>query len=174
MTSDAFAQVREAGLRQSILGFLPRPLLEARRPLVVIPTAWATAFVPSVLLSALVMALMPNASQPVFDVDGLFALLTLVVIAPALETVIMGAALSILLLFVSPAVAVLVSAAGWGIAHSLMAPAWGLVIWWPFLVFSTLFVTWRQRSLIAALAIAAIVHGLHNLPSALLLVSGLA
>jgi len=44
------------------------------------------------------------------------------------------------------------------------------VIWWPFLVFSTVFLTWRSRSLTAALALAAASHALHNLLPALLLV----
>ena len=68
--------------------------------------------------------------------------------------------------------AVLVSAVGWGIAHSLAAPAWGLVIWWPFLIFSTLYVTWRQHSLIAGLAMPAAVHGLQNILPALLMFTG--
>jgi hypothetical protein len=47
------------------------------------------------------------------------------------------------------------------------------VIWWPFLIFSILYVTWRQRSLAAALAVPAMVHGLQNLLPALLVFSGL-
>jgi hypothetical protein len=46
------------------------------------------------------------------------------------------------------------------------------VIWWPFLVFSTLFVTWRDRSLWLAFALPMCVHALQNLPPALLIASG--
>jgi hypothetical protein len=67
---------------------------------------------------------------------------------------------------------VLFSSAGWGIAHSLAAPIWGLVIWWPFLVFSTLFVVWRSRSLVAAFAVPAAVHALQNLGPAIVVASG--
>ncbi|HXH52762.1 MAG TPA: CPBP family glutamic-type intramembrane protease [Sphingomicrobium sp.] len=151
------------------LNLLPRPLLEPRRPLVAIATGWVTAFVPSILLAWLVTTLMPPGSQPSFEVDGTLAVFMLVIFAPLVETLIMAGILTLLLRFTAPATAVLVSAALWGIAHSLMAPAWGLVIWWPFLVFSTLFVTWRQRSLLAALAVPATVHALQNLPPALLL-----
>ena len=49
------------------------------------------------------------------------------------------------------------------------APAWGLVIWWPFLIFSTLFVVWRQRGFFAGVGVAAATHALQNLGPALLL-----
>ena len=70
--------------------------------------------------------------------SGATALFLLVVFAPVVETLIMGGVLLILLRLVSPAVAVILSSLGWGIAHSMGAPTWGLVIWWPFLIFSTL------------------------------------
>ena len=163
---------RRGVLTDSRLSFLPRPLLEPRRPALAIATGWATAFLPSILLAVLVSQLLPAAEQPQFNVDGATAIVMLVLFAPILETLIMGGVLVLLLRLAGPFWAVLISSAGWGVAHSLAAPAWGLVIWWPFLIFSTLFVTWRRRSRIAALAIAASVHALHNLPSALLLASG--
>jgi hypothetical protein len=90
-----------------------------------------------------------------------------VVFAPAVETLIMGAVLLILLLFLPRPAAIIVSAAGWGVAHSLVAPIWGVVIWWPFLVFSTLFVAWRRRSLMLAFLLPMCVHALQNLLPAL-------
>ena len=171
MSAEASARGGRLSLADGPLSFLPRPLLEPRRPALAIATAWATTFFPSLALAAIVSFLLPSAAQPQFDVNGGLALFLLVFFAPFFETLIMGAALVLLLRVTTPAVAVLVSSAGWGIAHSLAAPAWGLVIWWPFLVFSTLFVVWRKRSMIVALAIPATVHALHNLPSALLLAS---
>jgi hypothetical protein len=70
--------------------------------------------------------------------------------------------LELLIRLVPPPVAVVVSAIGWGVAHSLAAPAWGLVIWWPFLVFSTLYLSWRRRSVLAGLGIVATTHALQN------------
>jgi hypothetical protein len=169
VNAEASAQGRGVSLFSSGVSFLPKPLLEPRRPAIAIATGWATAFLPSILLAALVAYLLPAAEQPDFKVNGMTALLMLVILAPVVETLIMGGALIVLLRLFNPTLAVLISSAGWGVAHSLAAPAWGLVIWWPFLVFSTLFVTWRKRSTAAALAIAATVHGLHNLPSALIL-----
>jgi hypothetical protein len=36
------------------------------------------------------------------------------------------------------------------------------VIWWPFLVFSTLYLSWRRRSVLAGLGIVATTHALQN------------
>jgi hypothetical protein len=135
--------------------------------------AWATAFLPSLPLSAAVTAILPRSALPVFPTVDWYVFFLVVVLSPLLETMIMGAALLLLRLFLSPTQAVLVSAVGWGILHSTAAPAWGLVIWWPFLVFSTVFLTWRSRSVLAALGMAAATHALNNLLPALVLVFGL-
>jgi hypothetical protein len=131
-------------------------------------TAWVLTFPLSIVLAWVINKIAPGAEQPQFDVSGALAIFLLVIFAPVLETLIMGGVLLVLLRFLSAPVAVLVSSAGWGIAHSLGAPTWGLVIWWPFLIFSTLFVTWRQRSLALAFAMPMVAHALHNLPSAIL------
>ena len=154
------------------LPFLPRQLLEPRRPLTAIALGAFTAFVPSIMLAALVLWLMPGGQGPKFAMDGALALFGLVIFAPILETLIMGTVLLVLLRLVGPTAAVLASSAGWAIAHSLAAPIWGLIIWWPFLIFSTLFVVWRSRSLLAAFAVPAAVHALHNLGPALAVASG--
>lgn len=159
--------------RPRVLSFLPRALFEPHRPTRYVAIAWACAFFPSLLLSALASHLVPD-SAPVFpQVDPTLLLFLLVVFAPVLETLIMGAVLLVLERFVGFLPAILLSSAGWGIAHSLEAPAWGLVIWWPFLIFSIVFLTWRKRSLGLAFALPMLVHGLQNLGPALLLASGL-
>lgn len=154
------------------LRFLPIAIRVPRRPLVAVTVGWLTAFPISIALSMLAALLLPQAAPPSFDVSGPAAILALVVFAPLVETLIMGVALIVLQLVFSPAAAILVSALGWGIAHSLAAPAWGLVIWWPFVIFSTLFVTWRTRSLLAAFAIPACVHALQNFVPAILIAQG--
>ena len=154
------------------LQLLPFALRVPRRPFAAIATGWLTSFPPSIVLAILGALLFPQAAQPEFGVSGEEALFGLVVFAPVVETLIMGTALLILLLFLPPTAAIIVSAAGWGVAHSLVAPIWGLVIWWPFLIFSTLFVTWRRRSLALAFAIPMLVHALQNLPPALLVAYG--
>ena len=151
----------------SFLNYLPAPVREPRRPALALATAWLLTFPVSIALAWVISLAFPGAEQPRFDVSGPTAIFLLVVFAPVLETLIMGSVLLILMRFLSPAMAVLASAAGWGVAHSLGAPTWGLVIWWPFLIFSTLFVTWRQRSLALAFAMPALAHALHNLPTAI-------
>jgi hypothetical protein len=122
--------------------------------------------------AALGALLIPHAQQPEFHASGAAALFALVVFSPVVETLIMGAVLLVLLRFLSPPAAIIVSAIGWGIAHSSVAPIWGLIIWWPFLIFSTLFVTWRSRSLLVAFVLPMCVHALQNVIPALLLAYG--
>ena len=164
MSAELAVGDRVAGL----LNRLPRQIREPERPLLALGVAWLLTFPVSIGLAAIVSYVFPGAQQPAFPVSGLTALFLLVIFAPVLETLIMGGVLLVLLRFLSPWLAVLVSSLGWGIAHSLGAPTWGLVIWWPFLIFSILFVTWRGRSLWLAFAISALAHALHNLPSAIL------
>ena len=164
MTAELSAGSRDAGL----LNFLPKQIREPQKPVLALAIAWLLTFPLSLVLAKLVSLVFPGAQNPEFDVSGGLALFMLVVFAPVLETLIMGGVILLLLRFLSAPIAVLVSSAGWGIAHSLGAPTWGLVIWWPFLIFSTLFVTWRQRSLVLAFAMPMLAHALHNLPSALL------
>ena len=160
-------------LNQGPLRFLPKPVRDPSRPWLSIPVAWATSFFPSILLAWIISQIVPGAETP--DFGGLspaIVIFAVVIFAPVVETLIMGSVLLLLLRVVSPTLAVLISAVGWGIAHSLQVPVWGLTIWWPFLVLSTLFVAYRERSLLAAFALPAIVHAMQNLGPALVIVSG--
>ena len=162
---------RPSGWSQPV-ALLPKALLEPLNVPRSVVLGWLTAIVPSILLSFLVAKLLPTLGQPELALDTGTALFLVAVAAPVIETLIMAGVLAVLLRFLPPTAAVLASAAGWGIAHSLAAPAWGLVIWWPFLIFSTLYVTWRRRSLLAALAVPASVHMMQNTAPVLLLASG--
>ena len=166
MTTEVAAAYRAVG-KGTPLRFLPLSIRIPERPLRAIGIGWLTAFPASILLSVLWAYVFPAAAPPEFKMEGWVAILALVLVAPVFETLVMGVVLLILQTFLRPAAAVFVSAICWGVAHSLMAPTWGLVIWWPFLIFSILFVAWRQRSLFAAFAIPAIVHALQNLLPAL-------
>ena len=155
---------------QPLSRVLPDRLFVPGQPLSYIPVAWLLTFVPALALAALVTAAVGDAAQPDFPFGSWTVFLLVVVFAPVTETLIMGGVLLVLRRFLPPAAAVLVSAAGWGVAHSLQAPAWGLVIWWPFLIFSTVFLVWRERSLLGAFALVSLLHALHNLLPALGLV----
>jgi len=168
---DVSAQAVGAG---TPLRFLPYAIRVPRRPIRAIAAGWLTAFPISMAFAALGALMLPQAEQPQFGVNGLAAIFALVVFSPVVETLIMGSVLLVMLRLVPAAVAIAASAIGWGIAHSMVAPIWGLVIWWPFLVFSTLFVAWQRRSLLLAFAIPMCVHALQNLIPALLVAYGAA
>ena len=144
-------------------------LLEPRRPLRAILIGWLVTSIPALALAAIAARLLPNAASPDLPHGGLFPFLLVVITSPLLETMIMASAIEIGLLILPPLAVVILSSIGWGIAHSLAAPAWGLVIWWPFLIFSTLYVTWRGEGRSKAILIAATVHALNNFLPALLL-----
>jgi membrane protease YdiL (CAAX protease family) len=123
---------------------------------------WLLALLPSFLLSGLVSLLVPGAEGPDLVTEGSLPILLIVVVAPLLETLIMGLVLLGLRRFLSFGPAIIISALLWAIAHSLSAPIWGLVVWWPFLVFSAAFLVWRQSGLLTAMAIVTMAHAMQN------------
>ena len=134
--------------------------------------AWALALVPSLILTIIVSMALPAAEAPEFNIDGPTMLLLIVVIGPLIETLLMAIPLLLLNRLAGPGPAVVGSALLWGVLHSLQAPVWGLVIWWPFLILSTAFLTWRSRGLTIAVLMVTAIHGLHNsVPAALLLLT---
>ena len=94
----------------------------------------------------------------------------LVVFAPVIETLIMVPPLLLLNRLFGSSAAILLSSLGWGVAHSLQAPLWGLIVWWPFLVFSAIIMVWRDR-LWVGMGLVMAVHALQNTVPALLLLS---
>ena len=145
------------------LRFLPEAIREPRRAWLAILIGAALTLSGSLLLSWAASSIAPTLAKPNFPVRGPMAFGLLVLFAPVVETLIMAVMLSLLSRFLSPTLAVLSSAALWGVAHSMQATVWGLVVWWPFLVFSTLYMVWRQRGTSAALAVATATHALQNL-----------
>jgi membrane protease YdiL (CAAX protease family) len=146
---------------------IPDFLTEPHRPWRAVLLGWPTVTLPALGLSLVAAAIFGKAGQPSFPMDGLGALFLLVIFAPFFETLIMAAVLEVLRRFLSPWAAALISGIGWGVAHSLQAAAWGLVIWWVFLILSRLYLTWRERSIWLALAIPFAVHALNNFLPAL-------
>ena len=90
---------------------------------------------------------------------------SIVILSPVTETLLMAAILAIFLKFLSKPHAVLASAVTWGGLHSMIASAWGLIVWWPFIIFSTIYLAWKPRGFWLACALAASAHLLHNLIS---------
>ena len=169
--TDPLAETRPALAAPRYPAFVPTFLTVPQRPLLAIGGAWLLTILGSLMLAAIVRAVYPQGGTPDFaNLQGRGAgeiLFWLVVFAPVLETLIMGGILLILLHFMRPGYAVVVSAAGWAIAHSMQETAWGMVIWWPFLIFSLLFVVWRERSLLLAFLMPMTVHAMQNFLPAL-------
>ena len=159
----------QAADRPRHLAFLPRFLFdtEGSKSLYVV-RLWLLALLPSLMLSGIVSLLVPDAEPPALVTEGSIPLLLIIVVAPLIETLIMAAILLGLRRIVGPTPAVLASALLWAAAHSLSAPVWGLIVWWPFLVFSAAFLAWRDRSLLTPIGIVTMAHAMQNATGILL------
>ena len=173
MTSQvgAVAEQRDRISGDKFLNLLPVFVREPRRAWLVIPVAWVASILGSLGLAAVVQWLAPHA-QSVEIPKGLppwLIIFAFAVVSPVVESILMGLGLKLLLRWLAPGPAIFVSAIGWGILHSLQVPIWGLAIWWPFLIFSTLFVVWQQRGFWTGVAVAAATHFLQNIGPSLLM-----
>lgn len=171
MSSDSLAAPQAVG-SDSPLRFLPRAIRVPERPFLAIAVAWLTAFPISIVLALLASRLFPDAGHPDFKGGPGLIFFAVVIFSPVVETLIMGTVLLVLLRFLPEWVAIIVSAIGWGIAHSMLSPTWGMAVWWPFLILSTLFVAWRKRSLFLAFLLPICAHALQNLLPGLLIAAG--
>ena len=143
-------------------------------PLYVV-VAWHVALIPSILI---VLAAHAWFSTAGVDVKGLQKpavdiatrnLWIATVVAPVIETLVLGGVLR-LLEFATKRRQVLavVSALAWGAAHAWFHPLWFFGTVWSFYVFSRAWLAWRPVSYKHAFAAAALPHALVN-SSALLM-----
>ena len=152
-----------APCRPRALGFLPAFLFRTNGArLRYVGLAWLLCLIPSLALTAAVNLLMPDFRTPELPVGNIPALTGLVIAAPFLETLLMSGPLLLFDRLFGFTPAVIASAALWGILHALAAPAWGLVAWWPFLIFSTVFLVWRREGYWWAVLIVTLIHALQN------------
>jgi membrane protease YdiL (CAAX protease family) len=153
------------------LSILPTLIFRDRQPWLAILVGWLLTIIGSMALGSIVAWLAPSNTGPdLGNTSGAMKLFLIAGFSPVVETLIMAGGLALLTRILTGWQAVLASALLWGIAHSLASPSWGAVIWWPFLIFSTLYVTWRPRGFWPAVALVASVHVLQNLFPALLIV----
>lgn len=149
--------------RPPYLAWLPRFLFETDSFAPgYVAKAWLTALLPSIALSALVRLVAADAAAPQFPGEAGPLVLFVVFVGPALETLLLALPLLGLNRLFGPGPAVVGSALIWAIVHSLVVAAWGLVIWWPFLIMSIAFLTWHRKGLLWALGIAFAIHALQN------------
>ena len=155
------------------LAVLPALLFRDRQPGIAILVGWLLTIAGSTALSFVIARIAPDHAGPdLGDTSAPVKLFLIALFSPVVETLIMAAILGVLLRLLRPWQAVVASAAIWGVLHSLASPWWGAVIWWPFLIFSTLYVTWRGRGFWRAVALVAAVHILQNLFPTILIVMG--
>ena len=143
---------------------LPRFLFDAQTPRWrYVLLAWPVVALPALVLAWLMSWLAPGLAGPKLDggPDWLL-ILGVVVISPLLETLLMIGPVALIAGRFGPVTAVVGSAALWGVAHSLLAARWGLVVWWPFLIFSIAYLTWRGRGRWRAVALVTAIHMLQN------------
>lgn len=131
--------------------------------------AWLLALLPSIVLSVLVRMVAAEAVAPQFPGEAGQLILFVVFIGPALETLLLALPLLALNRLLGPGPAVAGSALLWGVVHSAVVPIWGPVIWWPFLIMSIAFLTWRRIGLVPTILIVTLIHGLQNSVAAVLL-----
>jgi membrane protease YdiL (CAAX protease family) len=124
------------------------------------------SLVPSIII-ALILGLSGAITEdtgPEFEGSTLGLLITLVIISPLLETLLMSGGLWLLSFITRRQVLLaVISACIWAVMHSLLAPAWGLVVMWPFFVFSCSYLAWRKRSWWHAILVASCVHAFQNI-----------
>ena len=151
--------------RPHALAFLPRFLFADDAPAWrYILFGWPLVALPTLLLGWASAKLFPALAGPSVEssVPLWLTAVAIVAVSPLLETLIMTGPVVLLDRWLGPLPAVLGSALLWAIAHSLAAARWGLVIWWPFLIFSIAYLTWRGRGYWRAVGVVTALHALNN------------
>ena len=124
------------------------------------------SFLPSMVIVVLlgVSGIITEESGPTFEGDPLFVLFLMVLVGPPMETLLMVPVLWTLSFLTKRKVPLAaMSACVWAGLHSLVTPAWGLGVIWPFFVFSCSYLNWRRRSFWRAILVTSCIHSLQNL-----------
>ncbi|WP_425230273.1 hypothetical protein [Sphingomonas sp.] len=153
-----------SGGRPAALRFLPRFLFADAWPAWrYILVAWPLVAIPTLVLGWAATRLFPGLPGPSLgDASTGMIVCSVVFLSPAVETVMMTGPVVLIDRVAGPTAAAIGSALLWGVAHSLMAARWGLVIWWPFLIFSVAYLSWRGRGYWRAVGLVAAIHALNN------------
>ncbi len=99
------------------------------------------------------------------DLDGRqeSSLLFLIILAPAVETLLMVPILKLIQIFNFDVVMTsVISALTWGVAHTLNSVLNGFGVLFLFFVLSISYLTWRQKSFKAAFRVTFGIHALNN------------
>jgi hypothetical protein len=136
------------------------------------------SIIPSLIVAGLVVAsgafseVGPRFEKPQFGSPIPVAVMTfllLVVFSPVVETLLMSFGIGLMSLFTKGKVSLaILSAILWALVHSLASPGWGLIVCWPFFVFSCAYLAWRPQSWFRGVWVALSIHALQNLLPGLL------
>ena len=150
--------------RPRAFAFLPRFLFDPDIPVWrYVLLAWPIVALPSLLFGLLASRLAPGLAAPELGGGpGWLLFVGVVVFSPLIETIIMTGPIALLGRRAGPVWAAVASAVLWAVAHSLLAARWGLVIWWPFLIFSIAYLTCRGAGYWRAVGIVFAIHALQN------------
>lgn len=128
------------------------------------------SLIPSLLLSAAVSmsGLFDQVGPDMERIDphapALLVFFSFAVVSPVIETLLMSLLFLLLSLFIKRRLTLAItSTIIWALLHSLLSPAWGLIVWWPFFIFSCAYLTWRKKSWAKAIWVTACIHALQNI-----------
>jgi len=130
-----------------------------------------TSLVPSVAFAVVLLAILTPLGVPAHQMAPEFKgpsppvlFIEVVLLSPIAETVAMSLGIMLISrLTKRPFVIAAVSAVVWAALHSAVALIWGLVILWPFFVFSCAYLAWRPQGWLKAVTMAACIHIFQNL-----------
>ncbi len=134
------------------------------------------SLVPSIIVALLlaVSGAVDEESGPDLQGPALVVLPLILIVGPAIETLLLSLTLWLLSFFTKRKVVLaLLSALIWAGLHSLAAPAWGLVVFWPFFVFSCSYLAWREKSWGHAVWVTFCIHVFQNVLPAIAIASTL-
>ena len=126
------------------------------------------SLIPSFLVSFLLALIGANneGTMPRFSDEAgtLVLFVSVVIVSPVVETLLLGLGLRIFSVITKRLLRLaLASCILWAILHSLAAPMWGLVVVWPFFVFSCAYLAWRRKSWWHAVGVTCGIHMFQNL-----------
>lgn len=123
------------------------------------------SFLPTILLAILLerLGVISEQNSPEFEGPPIVVFIGIVLLSPVVETLMLAGGLWLMARVVQKwIVLAAMSSLLWAILHSLAAPMWGVLIAWPFFIFSSAYLAWREHSWGHAYAAACAIHALHN------------
>jgi hypothetical protein len=132
------------------------------------------SLIPSLVISITLnlLGIMNEETLPEFEGPVVLVAISFILIGPPIETFIMVSILKVLSFITKRTIRLaIMSAIVWAFMHSLAAWAWGLVVVWPFFVFSCSYLSWRKKSFWHAILITSGVHAFQNVLPAIAIIA---